>query len=102
MKSHHINIWHAEGKIITQVQTIIDSHRNNDFSQVPFGPIQPNILLEQRQTFLMHKSMWSIRYSEDMCVPNHALNPRGVVVLNKTYLWSISGIQYVQCNYSAQ
>ena len=50
----------------------------------------------------MYKSIWSIRYSEEMCAPNHALRPRGVVVLNKTYLWSISGIQYVQCNYSAQ
>lgn len=52
--------------------------------------------------FFMYKSIWSIRYSEEMCASNHALHPRGVVVLNKTYLWSISGIQYVQCNYSAQ
>lgn len=40
--------------------------------------------------------------SDEMCASNHAPHPRGVVVLNKTYLWSISGIQYVQCNYSAQ
>lgn len=47
----------------------------------------------------MFKSIWSFRYSEETCVSNNALHPRGVVVLNKTYLWSISGIQYVQCNY---
>lgn len=53
--------------------------------------------------FCMYKSIYlHIRYSEEMCAPNHALHPRGIVVLNKIYLWSISGIQYVQCNYSAQ
>lgn len=99
-----MNIRQAESKIITVVKSIADIFR--EISTFP-GSFQANsarftTAVTLDVFFFIYKSIWNIRYSERKCAPNHSLNPRGVVVLNKTYIWSISGIQYGQCNYSAQ